>query len=66
MEQANYENYFSGWYEGVRLIDEDQGWFPANHTEEIHSEHTRAKNLMQRYRLLNNATLAWSVFDKKE
>eukprot|EP00794_Sanderia_malayensis_P015273 gene15273-16849_t len=49
-----------GWYEGVRLYNEEQGWFPANHTEEIHSEHTRARNLMQRYRLLNNVTLAMS------
>ena len=51
-------DFLLGWYEGVRLIAGDQGWFPANHTEEVHSEHTRARNLMQRYKLLNTVTLA--------
>jgi len=41
-----------GWYHGERLCDGTQGWFPANHTEEILNEHVRARNLRQRYRLL--------------
>ena len=41
-----------GWYHGERLCDGTQGWFPANHTEEIVNEHVRARNLRQRYRLL--------------
>lgn len=44
--------FFSGWYHGERLCDGTQGWFPANHTEEILNEHVRARNLRQRYRLL--------------
>lgn len=47
------------------LIDGETGWFPANHTEEIHSEHTRARNLMQRYRLLNTVTLALDIKAKR-
>lgn len=41
-----------GWYHGERLCDGTQGWFPANHTEEILNDHVRARNLRQRYRLL--------------
>ncbi|XP_001631658.3 rho guanine nucleotide exchange factor 26 isoform X5 [Nematostella vectensis] len=41
-----------GWYHGERLCDGVQGWFPANHTENIRNEHIRARNLLQRYRLL--------------
>lgn len=41
-----------GWAEGLRLRDDEKGWFPINHTDEIDSKHIRAKNLMQRYRLV--------------
>ena len=44
--------FFSGWYHGERLCDGTQGWFPANHTEEILNQHVRVRNLRQRYRLL--------------
>lgn len=43
---------FSGWYHGERIRDGEKGWFPANHTSEIVSAHTRARNLKVRYRLL--------------
>lgn len=54
-----------GWYEGLHLTDGQTGWFPANHTEEIFSEHTRARNLMQRYRLINTVTLAFDTKSKR-
>ncbi|XP_018341072.1 PREDICTED: uncharacterized protein LOC108747791 [Trachymyrmex septentrionalis] len=41
-----------GWYHGEKLLDGEQGWFPANHTKEVASEHVRARNLKQRHRLL--------------
>ncbi|XP_066932051.1 rho guanine nucleotide exchange factor 16-like isoform X2 [Clytia hemisphaerica] len=41
-----------GWAEGMLLRDDTRGWFPINHTDEIDSRHMRAKNLMQRYRLI--------------
>ena len=44
-----------GWAEGQRLRDGEKGWFPINHTDEIDSKHARAKNLMQRYRLLTHS-----------
>ncbi|XP_065656278.1 rho guanine nucleotide exchange factor 16 isoform X9 [Hydra vulgaris] len=44
-----------GWCEGMRLRDDEKGWFPINNTYEIDSKHKRAKNLMLRYRLLSYA-----------
>ncbi|VVC34005.1 Hypothetical protein CINCED_3A011010 [Cinara cedri] len=41
-----------GWYHGERIRDGEKGWFPGNYTSEIASQHARAKNLKQRYRLL--------------
>ena len=41
-----------GWYQGERIRDGARGWFPANYTVEIASAHVRARNLRQRYRLL--------------
>ncbi|GAB1869338.1 Ephexin-1 [Camponotus japonicus] len=41
-----------GWYHGEKLLDAEQGWFPANYTKEVASEHVRARNLKQRHRLL--------------
>ncbi|XP_046750519.1 uncharacterized protein LOC124413791 [Diprion similis] len=41
-----------GWNHGEKLLDGEQGWFPANYTKEVASEHVRARNLKQRHRLL--------------
>ena len=43
---------FLGWYEGERIRDGERGWFPGNYTSEVASAHVRARNLKQRYRLL--------------
>ena len=43
----------TGWYEGERLRDLEWGWFPSNFTAEIENEHTRARNLRERHRLLS-------------
>lgn len=51
-----------GWYHGEKLVGGVQGWFPANHTQEIASEHIRARNLKQRHRLL---TLSSSVIQQR-
>ncbi|XP_077998278.1 uncharacterized protein LOC144451340 [Glandiceps talaboti] len=47
-----YRKLPDGWYEGERLRDGEKGWFPATHVEEILSQHVRAKNLRERYKLL--------------
>ena len=44
--------YLLGWYEGERLRDGEFGWFPSTYVKEIESEHTRARNLKQRYQLI--------------
>jgi neuronal guanine nucleotide exchange factor len=41
-----------GWYEGEKLRDGEFGWFPSTYVKEIESEHTRARNLKQRYQLI--------------
>ncbi|XP_033315565.1 uncharacterized protein LOC117213937 isoform X2 [Bombus bifarius] len=41
-----------GWYQGGKLLNGEQGWFPGNYTKEVASEHVRAKNLKQRHRFL--------------
>lgn len=41
-----------GWYEGEKLVGGEQGWFPGNYTNEVPSEHVRAKNLRQRHRFM--------------
>ncbi|XP_065202931.1 rho guanine nucleotide exchange factor 15-like isoform X2 [Planococcus citri] len=41
-----------GWYHGERIRDGIIGWFPGNYTVEVASQHTRAKNLKLRHRLL--------------
>ena len=45
--------YFTGWFEGERMRDLQWGWFPSNFTVEIDNEHTRARNLRERYRLIS-------------
>ena len=44
--------FFPGWYEGERIRDGQTGWFPALCTVPIDNAHIRARNLKQRYRLL--------------
>ncbi|XP_032689159.1 uncharacterized protein LOC116852662 isoform X5 [Odontomachus brunneus] len=51
-----------GWYHGEKLVGGAQGWYPANYTKEIASEHIRARNLKQRHRLL---TLSSSVIQQR-
>lgn len=51
-----------GWYHGEKLLNGEQGWFPANYTKEVASEHVRARNLKQRHRLL---ALTRSVLQKR-
>lgn len=41
-----------GWLQGEKLIGSKNGWFPSSCCTEIVSEHTRARNLRQRYKLL--------------
>ncbi|CAH2086843.1 unnamed protein product [Euphydryas editha] len=41
-----------GWFYGERTRDGEAGWFPGAYTAEIASQHVRARNLRQRYRLL--------------
>uniref|UniRef100_T1ISE3 DH domain-containing protein n=1 Tax=Strigamia maritima TaxID=126957 RepID=T1ISE3_STRMM len=56
IEESDAVNVFrkvaDGWYFGERIRDGSQGWFPGNYTNEILSAHVRARNLRQRYRLL--------------
>ncbi|XP_046831932.1 uncharacterized protein LOC124430003 isoform X1 [Vespa crabro] len=51
-----------GWYHGEKLLNGEQGWFPANYTKEVASEHVRARNLKQRHRLL---ALTGSVLQRR-
>ena len=50
---VSYMVIISGWYEGERLRDLEWGWFPSNFAAEIENEHTRARNLKERHRLLS-------------
>lgn len=54
-----------GWYQGERIRDGAQGWFPGNYTEEVESAHVRARNLKQRYRLLTFTAAYWESQKKK-
>lgn len=48
------------------MRDGVEGWFPGNFVEEVASQHVRAKNLKQRYRLLTfTATYLDSQKNKK-
>ncbi|KAF7705637.1 rho guanine nucleotide exchange factor 15 isoform X1 [Silurus meridionalis] len=46
-----------GWYEGIRLSDGQKGWFPVNNVLEITSEHMRRRNLRERYRVIQAASV---------
>ncbi|CAL1290791.1 unnamed protein product [Larinioides sclopetarius] len=56
LEEADVVNVFrkmaDGWFEGERIRDGMRGWFPSSHAVEIITQHVRARNLRQRYRLL--------------
>ncbi|KAF8770438.1 Rho guanine nucleotide exchange factor 16 like protein [Argiope bruennichi] len=56
LEEADVVNVFrkmsDGWFEGERIRDGVRGWFPSSHAVEIITQHVRARNLRQRYRLL--------------
>ncbi|XP_053391611.1 ephexin-1-like [Mercenaria mercenaria] len=41
----------SGMYYGERLKDQEEGWFPKNHTKEIDDEHVLQRNHLMRYLL---------------
>lgn len=45
----------TGWYEGERVSDGLTGWLPASYTKEKPTDHTRAKRLKERYKLLQAA-----------
>ncbi|GBM51944.1 Rho guanine nucleotide exchange factor 26 [Araneus ventricosus] len=56
LEEADVVNVLrkmaDGWFEGERIRDGVRGWFPSSHAVEIITQHVRARNLRQRYRLL--------------
>lgn len=49
-----------GWYEGMRLSDGQKGWFPAANVLEITNEHVRRRNLRERYRVIQAASIVSS------
>ncbi|XP_041925528.1 rho guanine nucleotide exchange factor 15 [Alosa sapidissima] len=46
-----------GWYEGIRLSDGQKGWFPVPNVLEITNEHVRRRNLRERYRVIQAASI---------
>ncbi|XP_068569410.1 ephexin-1 [Cebidichthys violaceus] len=46
-----------GCCEGIRLSDGQKGWFPAANVVEITNEHVRRRNLRERYRVMQAATM---------
>lgn len=46
-----------GWYEGIRLSDGQKGWFPVPNVLEITNEHVRRRNLRERYRVMQAASV---------
>ncbi|XP_031707301.1 ephexin-1 [Anarrhichthys ocellatus] len=49
-----------GCCEGIRLSDGQKGWFPAANVVEITNEHVRRRNLRERYRVMQAATMVAS------
>ncbi|KAM6894737.1 rho guanine nucleotide exchange factor 19 [Lycodopsis pacificus] len=49
-----------GYCEGIRLSDGQKGWFPAANVVEITNEHVRRRNLRERYRVMQAATVVAS------
>ncbi|KAE8279110.1 Ephexin-1 Eph-interacting exchange protein Neuronal guanine nucleotide exchange factor [Larimichthys crocea] len=46
-----------GFYEGIRLSDGQKGWFPVGNVIEITNEHVRRRNLRERYRVMQAASM---------
>uniref|UniRef100_A0A4W5RW37 SH3 domain-containing protein n=1 Tax=Hucho hucho TaxID=62062 RepID=A0A4W5RW37_9TELE len=46
-----------GWYEGIRLSNGQKGWFPVENAVEITNEHVRRRNLRERYRVIQAASI---------
>ncbi|KAI6653195.1 RhoGEF domain protein [Oopsacas minuta] len=46
-----------GWFEGQRMRDDKQGWFPSNHAVEVVNEATRNKNVRKAQELRRISTL---------
>ncbi|XP_031441152.1 rho guanine nucleotide exchange factor 15 [Clupea harengus] len=46
-----------GCYEGIRLSDGQKGWFPIANVLEITNEHVRRRNLRERYRVIQAASI---------
>ncbi|XP_020484898.2 rho guanine nucleotide exchange factor 15 [Labrus bergylta] len=46
-----------GCYEGIRLSDGQKGWFPSGNVIEITNEHVRRRNLRERYRVMQAASM---------
>ncbi|XP_044040526.1 rho guanine nucleotide exchange factor 15 [Siniperca chuatsi] len=46
-----------GCYEGIRLSDGQKGWFPVGNVIEITNEHVRRRNLRERYRVMQAASM---------
>ncbi|XP_016142067.1 rho guanine nucleotide exchange factor 15 [Sinocyclocheilus grahami] len=40
-----------GWYEGMRLSDGEKGWFPAENTLEVTTDHQRRRNVREKYQI---------------
>ncbi|XP_029311143.1 rho guanine nucleotide exchange factor 15 [Cottoperca gobio] len=49
-----------GCYEGIRLSDGQKGWFPVGNVIEITNEHVRRRNLRERYRVMQAASMVSS------
>uniref|UniRef100_A0A8C1WYF3 Rho guanine nucleotide exchange factor (GEF) 15 n=1 Tax=Cyprinus carpio TaxID=7962 RepID=A0A8C1WYF3_CYPCA len=40
-----------GWYEGMRPSDGKKGWFPAENTSEVTTDHQRRRNVREKYQI---------------
>lgn len=45
-----------GWYEGIRLFDGKKGWFPAENTLEITTDHQRRRNVREKYQIAQSTS----------
>uniref|UniRef100_A0A4W5K8H6 SH3 domain-containing protein n=1 Tax=Hucho hucho TaxID=62062 RepID=A0A4W5K8H6_9TELE len=50
-----------GLFEGIRLSDGQKGWFPVENVLEITNEHVRRRNLRERYRVIQAASIVTKV-----
>ncbi|RXN06815.1 rho guanine nucleotide exchange factor 15-like protein [Labeo rohita] len=46
-----------GWYEGMRLSDGKKGWFPAENTFEVTTDHQRRRNVREKYQIAQATSL---------